>query len=570
MKRLRRSLLTQLLVQGGFVILVLISAYMITTQYVRRNDRQRIMELNEQMLHQIQDEADSFYDFMNHVATTLVYSPTMYGYFAMDPVDRIVSAQDISEVYLNTVLLEDNIAGLYLYDSDMNRLSSMGESVSGEEERLLVQTDEMDFGDVFSMGTSEAARYVMYFPVYDLEKANYGHRMAMCVFLMKTDNFDDMLLDSPVTESAQMYIVDGNGNIVASLDGKKADVLEASMLEDSAEYEVEVRALKMEGWRVISRIPRAELERTSNQLDGLILGTYILAAGTLMLMVYSSYLNVVKPLNQIDLFIRHVVEEPKKRMETDREDEIGTVIKSLNRMLDEKARMDGEMEASRQKLYEMELAGKQLQLLAYQNQINPHFLYNTLDCIRAMALYYDADEIAEITMALSRVFRYSIKGEHVVTLEEEISYIREYAKIIEYRFMDRIRVEICLAKEAAECRIIKLVLQPLVENAVFHGLEKTIEGGTVWVNATLTKDRFLCLTVEDDGCGMPEDRLREIQEMLESGKSTKGIGMANIYQRLRLFYADAMRFQVESEQGKGTKITILIPDHVESGEEKDV
>ena len=158
-----------------------------------------------------------------------------------------------------------------------------------------------------------------------------------------------------------------------------------------------------------------------------------------------------------------------------------------------------------------------------------------------------------------------MRDENIVQVKEEINYIKEYAKIIEYRFMDKIDVEVSV-DEAALCKpIAKLILQPLVENAVFHGLEQKIEGGEVLVKVKMEKDHYLLLTVEDNGCGIERDKLQQIMATLESKESTKGVGMANIYQRLKLFYGDALHFTVESTLGQGTKIMILVPDKVESG-----
>ena len=112
-------------------------------------------------------------------------------------------------------------------------------------------------------------------------------------------------------------------------------------------------------------------------------------------------------------------------------DEISILVDNLNHMLDEKDEMSEKLRHAQRDLYETELSKQQMQVLAYRNQINPHFLYNTFECIRAMALYYDADEIAEITMALSRIFPlWLLKAHNIVTVEEEIANIREYAKII--------------------------------------------------------------------------------------------------------------------------------------------
>ena len=567
MKRLKHSLFRQMVLLGSIILCILTVTYTVTLQYVKKTSRDSVVELNDQILIQVEGKAEEFYNSMNHVATTLVYSPTVYHYFTMDSVGRVASEEDLSTVYLNTMLLNENIAGIYLYDRTMTKISSTGEELEETDQMkfIPVRKDQMEFGNTFLLEQSEIASYVIYFPVFNLENMQYGRQIGMCSIIMRAGNFDDMLADSQATEHTQIYLVDGNNRIVASRGGTVTGELESDMQKPAEEYYVSTRDLKMDGWKIVSRIPEKELDGSTEWLQKFIMLTYMVATCMVLVLIYFCYHGFMKPIHQMNTFIQDVVSRPDDRMKVEREDEIGHVMTSLNQMLDEKGRMDREMNVSRQKMYEAEIAKKQLQVLAYRNQINPHFLYNTFDCIRAMALYYDAEEIAEITMALSHVFRYAVRDENIVQVKEEINYIKEYAKIIEYRFMDKIDVEVTVDEEALRKPIVKLILQPLVENAVFHGLEQKIEGGEVLVKVKMEKDHYLLLTVEDNGCGIESDKLQQIMATLESKESTKGVGMANIYQRLKLFYGDTLHFTVESTLGQGTKIMILVPDKVESG-----
>lgn len=231
-------------------------------------------------------------------------------------------------------------------------------------------------------------------------------------------------------------------------------------------------------------------------------------------------------------------------------------------MLDQIDKGNQKEQLSQKKIFEAELAKKQLQILAYRNQINPHFLYNTFECIRDMALYYEVEDIAEISMALSKVFRFACKAENIVTIQQEVEYIYEYSKIIGYRFMDKIEVEVELEPGVEEKSVIKLLLQPLVENAVFHGLEQTMDGGEVYVHVGLFGGNYLEISVEDNGCGISQEKLQQIKDTLNESKKEKGIGLANIYQRLHLFYGEDVIFDIQSRVGEGTKVRIVIPTEV--------
>lgn len=571
-KRMKNSLFLQLGVLTGTIMLVLVGAFVITNQYVRRSLRDSTLEMNNKIMLQVEGKIEEFQNSVNHVATTLVYSPTIYNYFAEDLVNRVISSEDVSSVFFNTLLLEEDISDIYLYDADMMQIAGIGKFSEEMEnlEFLRAAKTKMEFSDIFWLGQRNTPYYAVYFPVFDLGSPQYGQRIGMCVFIMRTEALNTFLEDSQATEHTEVYITDANGNVAAKNGNGEIAQFGQTLMKSDGQYYVQIQETGIDGWRIISRIPKGELDTGAGHFSGVVTILYTVAVSLMVLLIYFCYRRLVMPMRAVNLFIKEAVAKPEKRMQTEREDEIGTVVKSLNQMLDEKEEMSLKVQESQKKMYETELAKKQLQILAYQNQINPHFLYNTLDCIRAMALCYEADGIAEIVMALSKVFRFAVKGEHIVTVEEEVDYIKEYAKIIDYRFMGKIEVNIRMEEEVREKRVIKLLLQPLVENAVFHGLEQRGEDGAVEVNIGRKDEGHLMFKVTDNGCGIEEEKLKEICDALGSKESKNGIGMSNIYQRLKLFYGEAVEFDVQSKRNQGTVITIVVPDDVWEDKEKNV
>lgn len=140
--------------------------------------------------------------------------------------------------------------------------------------------------------------------------------------------------------------------------------------------------------------------------------------------------------------------------------------------------------------------------------------------------------------------------------------MREYAKIIDYRFMGKIEVHIDAEEEVLKKPVIKLMLQPLVENAVFHGLEQKIDEGEVDVSIRRTGVSHMLFVIEDNGCGIEPAKVVWLRNTLGTNLNRKGIGISNIYQRLKLFYEDDVKFEIKSKVGEGTRITIIIPDNV--------
>lgn len=562
-KRLKDSLWLQLIAFTALIMFFLLAAYAVTDSYSGKILRDRTIDLNDKILLQVEGKMEDFHDTLNHVATSMAYAPTTYDYFTMDPVARVMVSEDLSEIFSNTVLLESDIAGIYLYDTSLNQIAAMGKAADNPD---FVQSlkKQMEFGDIFYLNQAGGPFYTVYFPVYDLNNRQYGIQTGMCVMMMRTDNLSGLLEDSQATENTQVFLLDGNNQIIASRGNNGLEELDRSMMRSTDEFYVKVRSVRMDGWKVVSRIPESEMNSSMDDGKKFVTIAYVLAFALLILLVWFCYKRFVGPLHQVDLFIQKIVDRPEERMEIGREDEIGTVVQSLNHMLDARQKMNQEIQESQRRMYEAEIAKKQLQVLAYRNQINPHFLYNTFECICSMALYYEVDDIAEITMALSKVFRFAVKGENIVSVEEEVSYIREYAKIIDYRFMGKIDVDIEMEDAVKEKRVIKLMLQPLVENAVFHGLEQKLEDGEVNVSIHMHGEDHIMFVVEDNGCGIEPARLVWMRDNLDSRPTgQKGIGVANIYQRLKLFYGDDVVFQIESRLGEGTRITIIIPDELE-------
>lgn len=215
------------------------------------------------------------------------------------------------------------------------------------------------------------------------------------------------------------------------------------------------------------------------------------------------------------------------------------------------------------------MSNRQAQYLALQNQINPHFLYNTLEAIRGDALSEGLFTLADITESLATFFRYTISNmETQVTLDEELANAENYFAIQKYRFGERIAmtVETEPGSEAAgRCLIPKLTLQPIIENAILHGLEQKIGPGKVAVRITL--GQRLTIEVTDDGAGIPEERLQAMNRKLahpdgsgqEGERMRGGIALINVQNRIRLLYGERYGLRVSSISGVGTQVTVELP-----------
>jgi two-component system, sensor histidine kinase YesM len=208
---------------------------------------------------------------------------------------------------------------------------------------------------------------------------------------------------------------------------------------------------------------------------------------------------------------------------------------------------------------------KKAELKALQAQINPHFLYNTLDTIVWMAQAYKIDEVINIVLALSNFFRISLsKGQDWITIDQEIEHIRCYLTIQKLRYHDILEYKIEIDEDILSGTILKLTLQPLIENALYHGIKNKRSGGTITVRAKHEGTDQVMLEIIDNGIGFTPYKLSQIQAALadDSGEisfSESGFGLENVHRRIQLYYGKQYGLTVQSKYQEGTRVTVTIP-----------
>ena len=234
-------------------------------------------------------------------------------------------------------------------------------------------------------------------------------------------------------------------------------------------------------------------------------------------------------------------------------DEIGRLTESFNFMV-------SKIDHLVKEVYQEKIAQKNAELEALQAQINPHFLYNTLDSISWMLMDIGADDISDVVVSLGDILKYSIHGKDVlVPLNEEVQYIESYLCIQKNRLEDRLCTSMEIQKETRACMVPKLILQPMVENAILHGIEPMKDGGRVRITAGLEQQNLL-ITIEDNGPGMAPEELEQCRAAVysESG-ATDSIGMRNVHRRLCLHFGKEYGLAIESRHQEGTIVTLRMP-----------
>lgn len=252
------------------------------------------------------------------------------------------------------------------------------------------------------------------------------------------------------------------------------------------------------------------------------------------------------------------------------QDEISELYTYLNTMIHDIDTLTANIYESRLEQERMQSRQHEVEFKMLSSQINPHFLYNTLESIRMKAYAGGNREVADMVKLLARIMRHSIEvQDRPVRLADELALTEAYLKLQHYRFGSAITYEIQVPEAERELYVLPLLLQPLVENAYKHGLRQRCSGGRITVEAH-TEGQALLLTVSDNGDGIPAERLAELRATLanSSGLDQTHIGLANIQQRVRLYYGAAYGLELESEEGSGTRARLTLPvcNNIDDGE----
>ncbi|MBE5889197.1 MAG: sensor histidine kinase [Lachnospiraceae bacterium] len=278
----------------------------------------------------------------------------------------------------------------------------------------------------------------------------------------------------------------------------------------------------------------------------------------LILTAYLSYripLSITRPLRKLTEVTDQVAKgDLSVRSDVDTGDEVSRLGDSMNTMIDKINELLEQVTKEQVRLRKAEF-----ELL--QSQINPHFLYNTLDAIVWLTESGEQDKVVSMVGSLSEFFRTSLnKGKDIVTIKEDLQHVRSYLEIQQVRYQDILQYDISVPQEMEQYRIPKITIQPLVENALYHGIKNKRGMGIIRISGMMNENGLL-LQVEDDGIGMVPERLEQINDAIKRRTSAgKGIyGLYNVNERIRLNFGEEYGVTVDSTYGEGTRVTVLLP-----------
>lgn len=292
-----------------------------------------------------------------------------------------------------------------------------------------------------------------------------------------------------------------------------------------------------------------------------LIGVLIIVVAVSAVMIVSG---IIQPISQLNQATEKIAQgDFNARAQADSEDEVAELAVSFNKMA-------GSMQSLIDKVKEDERKMRKADLRLLQEQIQPHFLYNTLDTIVWLIESNEPDEAVTMVVTLSDFFREILsKGKEFISIKEEEKHISSYLQIQEMRYRDILEYDIQLDQVIYKYQILKLTLQPVVENALYHGIKYKRAKGCIHIHGEKEGD-IIRLTVRDDGVGMDEEELEQLRQQIEKPcqETEKGFGLANVNERIHMYFGPEYGMKIQSQKGKGTTVEIVIPAILEAPVEK--
>ena len=386
---------------------------------------------------------------------------------------------------------------------------------------------------------------------------------------MRLEPLEDICRSVTLGDNGYLYILDDSGNIIYHPEQKLMSlelISEENILSEDTQSEDQsmVLAQTIEGtnWKLTASVTSDDVAKYSTAFISRVTWVVIaLTAGVLLVALWLS-MRIVQPLTDIQVSMQRIernLDDNRMSLPEEGFAEYASLAHSYNVML---RRIRGLMQETVDRQEQL----RRMEIGALQEQINPHFLYNTLDSIVRVMETGRTPEAIEMVQALAKLFRLSINnGDYFLTVEQEMDYARNYLTIQQVRYKKRFKYELYMDESIKDLPCPKIILQPLIENSLKHGMSD-MPGCTLIVRAR-QEGYNIVLSVEDDGLGIPPEKLKKLQEMLRDDsnimvkKSRYGIGLRNTNRRIKLLYGSDYGLAIESEVEERTCVTITFPKH---------
>ena len=574
------SLRTRMLLSNIVVALIPFLIFSIVSGFVFLDHAQKTAEEHSvQLIHQVSNSMDVYVEtiekMVNYIQLELQDTP----FFTME--SEGASGWDSETAYIRSVLenvanSHREVAGIFIATKEdlyvstgMSRISRdpfqnerwYREAAENPEEiqlisvvtgRNIVTNRSYSIDDVFSLAKA----------VQDPET---GEVLGVILLDIRHDIIQSSINGVTIGEKGFVFVMDQEDNIVYTpvngivyrVNPKWVKAMEPMSVQiQGGSYQIRSELSPYTGWRTVGVFSMDEVMSSVNTIVYILFTCVIISLVLVVIVSFKFSRTLTNPIFKLKRLMKQAESgDLTVRFNFQHNDEIGELGQSFNHMI---ARIDQLI----QMVYVEQENKRTAEMKSLQEQIKPHFLYNTLDTISWMARDYDAEDIVRLVDALTNMFRIGLShGKDIITVKEEITHVSNYLYIQKIRYKDKLNYVIHVDESLYAIEVPKLILQPLVENAIYHGVKAKRGGGTITITG-VPEGENLVFTVQDNGAGMPQEKVEELNRRMSERSvldEQKSFGLFYIRERIQLCYGKGYGVHVESTLGEGTRVTITLP-----------
>ena len=550
----------------------------ISLNFTRTSIYENTITYTRQLTGQVNNDIDSYINYMENISSMLAENSDVQKFLFGSGIQAEEAGEQLMSQFATVLNSRSDIYNLGILQANGKALFNKGNSYINsyvDISQLAWYKEAVENKDSICLSSAHVQHVISGERPWVITLSRYipdqtGDKEGGVLFVdLNYSAIRKLCDDSSVGKKGYIFILDKEGNIVYHPQQQQlynelqtenidevmnctSDYLEMEKGDSKKLYTVS-RSAKT-GWTVVSCSYTSELLKRSNQAQELyMLMAVILVAVALIISSIVSK-TITRPILKLQSSMALIQEGDFQagNVEVDSRNEIGSLTETFNVMTQK-------IQELMVQIIEEQQAKRKSELKALQSQINPHFLYNTLDSIIWMAEEGKNEEVVVMTASLAKLFRQIISNEEEeISIFQEVEYCRNYLIIQKMRYKDKLEFEIDLDPDIKGEKIIKLVLQPLIENAIYHGLKyKESKGMLILKGYGLGDD--IIFEIKDNGVGMDQDTMEHIFERHKVNYRSNGVGVYNVERRIRLSYGQEYGISYKSKLGEGTVATVKIP-----------
>ena len=574
------SLRTRMLLSNIVVALIPFLMFSIVSGSIFLDHAQKTAEEHSvQLIHQVSNSMDVYVEtiekMVNYIQLELQDTP----FFTME--SEGASGWESETDYIRSVLenvanSHREVAGIFIATKEdlyvstgMSRISRDPFQNERWYREALENPEEIQLISVVTGRNIVTNRSYSIDDVFSLAKAvqdpETGEVLGVILLDIRHDIIQSSINGVTIGEKGFVFVMDQEDNIVYTpvngivyrVNPKWVKAMEPMSVQiQGGSYQIRSELSPYTGWRTVGVFSMDEVMSSVNTIVYILFTCVIISLVLVVIVSFKFSRTLTNPIFKLKRLMKQAESgDLTVRFNFEHNDEIGELGQSFNHMI---ARIDQLI----QMVYVEQENKRTAEMKSLQEQIKPHFLYNTLDTISWMARDYDAEDIVRLVDALTNMFRIGLShGKDIITVKEEITHVSNYLYIQKIRYKDKLNYVIHVDESLYAIEVPKLILQPLVENAIYHGVKAKRGGGTITITG-VPEGENLVFTVQDNGAGMPQEKVEELNRRMSERSvldEKKSFGLFYIRERIQLCYGKGYGVHVESALGEGTRVTITLP-----------